>query len=1384
MDQGLSVRKRAIKVLWDCCVLCPGGFPRLDEAVMIILHRVGDNEESMRKLAQNLCCQLWFSSDHELITQDATSTIAAFPSVLGGTLHPSSSSDDRSPLSRAKQLASVCYAVHLAEGGLPHTPPSPDNAVLMLLRGVLGRGGISKHTAMTPAAAAVQATTREGAEAVVKALMAWYLQLHDAAVLDPGPAHQAQLTALMALHALASADVSVCLPRKDPPAHIKCLAPYLKERPTEGSCEDAKRCCAGRLLYINSFISLAAKGLDVLDASLSEVIAHDLQDMITRHQFVGVVNSACQCLCVLARLNSATLAPKVHEVLARHYRQLDRDYQAGCTSSSKWKPFYSRWLLVMGQLCRHGASIIDQVAEQLLLRQQQQLELQNSSTSMGLSSFSGAAGSTLEPSHSYSGVTSLMASGSGSSSTVLLPAVGSSQCMTLFLQYLDLADDDHEGLLDGSSKAARVMGGFVKLCDSAMQALGLLFISKPDLMLADSAVMSVMETALEASSTIGQSSGMSTASTLSLQCLSAGGGASARALTGTVSENMSRCLRRDALKRRVLGNLVEMLRAEEDLMEERQAKAVQEHANSQLASTLPASDDHGEGHRPLARINGEGDASSLTSSVVQKLWPKILALARDVPPAATSGAASKQGGTRAPPHGDVYADAAGLALKGDRGAAVRRKVVDLIEVVQRGGLTAPWQCVAPLVALSSDLNSDTAAKALKLLKQCVDKHADYVGSELSPGIMHSYVLQRRLYEAEHGAGSFGKSDDLPEEAGHHLVAMWSSVIQPHASLKNKMLTALMRPFEDASNTAGPGALTSDPGLLWYSTWLSSRLAYRRMDEPLSLLSTLSGVLARRSEAVLTELKDALEEQKKLRGSSSSSRVDAPGGDGAAAAAASTAVSDSAVALEDVIGGGMGAVPGGSVEVLPCGGSVDAVPYDVGVIQGLMAARDSFLWSPSGGPTGPGIKYGLEDNAAANSPGEGHHGAPDKVLAGQGCESSVCVLDCPLPAMQEAGAASAVILTAAAHEKQATAVLSSSASITASTSLQAAAAAAAAATSTTFQVADASFARASSAHHTPTGARSAALVHHTPTGARSAALPFTARHHQFTSSPSFNQLTPQVSGSLSYNSASVSMAVNVSAAAVAAASVPGMTSRLVGAVKASAALSLLLLLKQYLFRAYRLTEERVAGLTGNAQGRKNEAKVSAVRDLRVPHLRLHVIDLEAHQDVSLKGAKEQYKTLKYLLSEDVHLCGSSVLINSDNGIEADSRGRPEMMLANETKKTPVSATRSSKQGYAGGKPPKSTTKSKFGQGSTVSGTKGRLVLKGKRGKRRRSSSYEEDDTSEEGVDNDGTQAAQLGEREAIHANEECSRSVRKKTGGSRKTRSEASSVGNLEEDMEG
>eukprot|EP00955_Chlamydomonas_euryale_P070855 360874-Chlamydomonas_euryale.AAC.20 len=47
----------------------------------------------------------------------------------------------------------------------------------------------------------------------------------------------------------------------------------------------------------------------------------------------------------------------------------------------------------------------------------------------------------------------------------------------------------------------------------------------------------------------------------------------------------------------------------------------------------------------------------------------------------------------------------------------RRRVLDLIEAVQRGGLAAPWQAMAPLVALAVDPCPTTATKSLRVVKQ-------------------------------------------------------------------------------------------------------------------------------------------------------------------------------------------------------------------------------------------------------------------------------------------------------------------------------------------------------------------------------------------------------------------------------------------------------------------------------------------------------------------------------------------------------------------------------------------------------------------------------------------------------------------------------------------
>lgn len=60
-DQGTSVRKRAINIMWESCIQQPG-FERASDACVHILGRISDSEESIQKLVSKIFHSLWFSS--------------------------------------------------------------------------------------------------------------------------------------------------------------------------------------------------------------------------------------------------------------------------------------------------------------------------------------------------------------------------------------------------------------------------------------------------------------------------------------------------------------------------------------------------------------------------------------------------------------------------------------------------------------------------------------------------------------------------------------------------------------------------------------------------------------------------------------------------------------------------------------------------------------------------------------------------------------------------------------------------------------------------------------------------------------------------------------------------------------------------------------------------------------------------------------------------------------------------------------------------------------------------------------------------------------------------------------------------------------------------
>ena len=54
------MKKRAIKLLWECCISAPG-FPAATEACKHVLMRAGDNEESVQDMVSKVFHSLWFT---------------------------------------------------------------------------------------------------------------------------------------------------------------------------------------------------------------------------------------------------------------------------------------------------------------------------------------------------------------------------------------------------------------------------------------------------------------------------------------------------------------------------------------------------------------------------------------------------------------------------------------------------------------------------------------------------------------------------------------------------------------------------------------------------------------------------------------------------------------------------------------------------------------------------------------------------------------------------------------------------------------------------------------------------------------------------------------------------------------------------------------------------------------------------------------------------------------------------------------------------------------------------------------------------------------------------------------------------------------------------
>ncbi|EFJ52890.1 hypothetical protein VOLCADRAFT_115818 [Volvox carteri f. nagariensis] len=685
-DTGLTVRKRAVRLLWECCVRCPE-FERRTDALLLIVSRATDTEDTMRALVNKICAEIWFLPQFRLESDEGSSDVS------------------RGADQRAFQLGDVVMAIYSRMGSAISIPFHSATPIVAMIRNVVGEDGKSEYEAV-----------RRGAREVVDVLLARALELQGEQDAPPQPPSTSGRKGGLA----PSEELFQCLLA----LHALCVA---DEMPS-GTNDLAGRRKAEQLLAVLAIVGGCMAALRHMDDALADEIVQDVRSIICRVSHVQAVTVACQCLCAMAKLKPRH-RNTVRLEAATFYNFLDNDFQkkasALCvmpcwtclvTGLPEKQRMYPRVLYTLGTLCRYGADILDDANE--------------------------------ECKH---------------------PTCGAA--MELVLRFYNLLGDN------------------VRAKETALQALGFIFIARPQLAVNVRDVGPVLEAALESSAPA-------------------------------------------SIKARCLSSLTDLLRSEEDVLLARQAAARQEAEAAQVASTLPDAE-----NRALARRNGEGDSSSM-------LWDKILALATDTTPAPCPTASGQT-----PPPTPTGTAAA-------HGAVVRRRALDLIEVVIRGGIVVPWEALPALCALATDPERDTASRALTGLRAVVAANTAYVAGQVPRGVTEAYAFHCRLAALERPGQA--PAPDKCRTLVEGLSAVWTTVFLPDKALKAKFLTALLKPLDEGCSLASGTAAKSDPYLLSFMAYIIAELPYRKMDELLAVLVRINEIVSRRAEEVLARFQDLRE----------------------------------------------------------------------------------------------------------------------------------------------------------------------------------------------------------------------------------------------------------------------------------------------------------------------------------------------------------------------------------------------------------------------------------------------------------------------------------------------------------------------------------------------
>ncbi|CAG9462202.1 unnamed protein product [Pedinophyceae sp. YPF-701] len=278
---------------------------------------------------------------------------------------------------------------------------------------------------------------------------------------------------------------------------------------------------------------------------------------------------------------------------------------------------------------------------------------------------------------------------------------------------------------------------------------------------------------------------------------------------------------------RALVCLRDLLETHERQLQEQQAAALADAQARNEGTAVPDA-------KPaaLATVNGASDSTSLAGSVIQRFWDDVLSCALRADAGASFGV---------------------RAAETSPSSLVRLRVLELVSVVYRGGLVAPWTGVAHIVALATDPAPHIRAEALRIFRTLVAKHPQFIDARIGDGMVAVHDFHDRLAGGLHAEGG-GLA--VPRAATEGLAAVYEAIKEVRG-LRAKFLTAALRRLEQACSQGhapeGPAQLQA----LAFAAGLCASLPVRKADEALTMIAAIDSTVARRGELVQAALAEGL-----------------------------------------------------------------------------------------------------------------------------------------------------------------------------------------------------------------------------------------------------------------------------------------------------------------------------------------------------------------------------------------------------------------------------------------------------------------------------------------------------------------------------------------------